>query len=67
MKTISIEVKTFYIRIRIRNIYWPEGVCFAHDNYHVLVATVQHPIIMLVQATVAHSHAHNYKIYKWSN
>ena len=39
----------------IRNIYWPKGICFAHDSYPVLVATTQRLIITVVQTTAAHT------------
>ena len=54
-----VQLPTQIIRIRIRDIYWPIGICLADDSYHVLVASVQHPIIMLAQATVAHIQLQN--------
>ena len=49
--------------IRIRNIYWPEGICLAPDNHTgqliMLVATVQRQINIHVQSTVAHTQLQN--------
>ena len=62
------EIIKQLLSIRIANIYCPEGICLAHDSCLVLVATVQCIlIIMLVQATVAHTQLQNVQIEQLSN
>ena len=46
--TFNCKPHNHGIRIRIRNTYWPEGICLVHD-YHELVAPAQRQIIIHVK------------------